>query len=817
MPRALFLALIFAAPVLAEPKFDPHGDPLPDGAICRFGTVRDVVGRAYHPADPDPRRSYALSPDGKTLACEYPEGVNFWDVDTGKITRRLTCREAVCDYPPRFALAYSPDGKFLARVGGRVVTLWDLATGKHVFEFDYRREGPFEEIAFLPGGEQLVVTTSVEDRMHTLDARTGKVLHSVQLEDQYVLEPAGPFVAGRSKEAWVLYDPATLKELVRFPTKDDKSEVLRADPDGKRVWVATLTGRLRAVDTRTGKTLQELAAPTGWKDGLPQLAFSPDGTLIYMRAFGGTERYDLRAGKWLAPLADVQRVTIIPHPDGKRILALAYDGVLHRFDASTGKRLPGADGFAGDLHAFPSPDGRRVVIESGAGETGNRLDLFELTGRHIWTVHPSRNEQGTPRWAADGRTLLCDGRKTIVLRDADTGRVTRTLAIPTPEKRMLHTVLFPPGGNRLMLHLSDGLVALDLTKESLPERVSLKASGKIALSPDGRTVVSDEMTEGIQLFDLATGKTMARVPAPKFLDRRQRDTAAGFLFSPDGSYVLSWDREMVRAPLKAQRSFAILRDPTTLAVRRQFETDRGEIGLFDSEGLAVFSPDGLWFAVGSDSGSWALWDVPTGTRLARFEGHRDKITSIGFAGRARVATGSQDLTALVWDLKPDEKPTGPLWEAISGDNAREAYRATWALAADPKTPELLRAKVSVPTVSAEKVKQWIADLAADQFAVREAATKELQDLGRPAEPELRSARERVDSEEVRTRIDGLLAKIPRERSGIEIVQARAVAALELAGTAEAKKLLGEWGAGAPGARLTIDAKAALARLDARGR
>jgi hypothetical protein len=41
-----------------------------------------------------------------------------------------------------------------------------------------------------------------------------------------------------------------------------------------------------------------------------------------------------------------------------------------------------------------------------------------------------------------------------------------------------------------------------------------------------------------------------------------------------------------------------------------------------------------------------------------------------------------------------------------------------------------------------------------------------------------------------------------------------VAAMELAGTDDAKNLLAEWKAGAPGARLTIDAKAALARLAA---
>ena len=178
-----------------------------------------------------------------------------------------------------------------------------------------------------------------------------------------------------------------------------------------------------------------------------------------------------------------------------------------------------------------------------------------------------------------------------------------------------------------------------------------------------------------------------------------------------------------------------------------------------------------------------------------------------------MLTGSADLTALVWDLKPKEKPKKPLWDALAGDDAREAYRAIWALSADPKGPELLRRQVLVVAAPpAEKVKQWIADLAADRFAVREAATKALQDLGRIAEPELRSAREQATTEESRTRLDALLAKIPRERVGKEIVHARAVLALELAGTDAAKKLLAEWAAGATGARLTIDAKSALGRL-----
>ena len=44
------------------------------------------------------------------------------------------------------------------------------------------------------------------------------------------------------------------------------------------------------------------------------------------------------------------------------------------------------------------------------------------------------------------------------------------------------------------------------------------------------------------------------------------------------------------------------------------------------------------------------------------------------------------------------------------------------------------------------------------------------------------------------------------------MQARAVLAMEVAGTEAARKVLAEWADGTEGARLTIDAKAALSRL-----
>ena len=179
-----------------------------------------------------------------------------------------------------------------------------------------------------------------------------------------------------------------------------------------------------------------------------------------------------------------------------------------------------------------------------------------------------------------------------------------------------------------------------------------------------------------------------------------------------------------------------------------------------------------------------------------------------------MLTASRDLTVLLWDLRPSAKPAGPVWEALKGEDGVEAFRAVWALAADPTAPDVLRKRMAPDRpVAEDEVNRCVALLSANRFAVREAATKQLRTFGRQIDEDLRAARDQATSIEVRTRLDALLARIPRERTAEELVQARSVLAMELAATDAAKRLLAEWAAGATGARLTIDAKSALGRLN----
>jgi hypothetical protein len=244
----------------------------------------------------------------------------------------------------------------------------------------------------------------------------------------------------------------------------------------------------------------------------------------------------------------------------------------------------------------------------------------------------------------------------------------------------------------------------------------------------------------------------------------------------------------------------------------------------------AFSPDGRLLAAGGNPAGAgapcvAFWEVMTGRERFRVSGHRGDVTSLTFAGTGRtLVTGSDDTTALVWDLwarPPDARADSPLddreadrlWAALGDEDARTAYDALGRLSRDLGAG-LRRAKASVRPVPAgdgARLADLIRALDSPRFADREGASRELAKAGEAAAAAVRKALAGRPATETEARLqrlaDALAASTPDRRR-----EARAVELLERVGTPAAMDLLGEWGAGAENAALTEAALAALGRL-----
>jgi WD40 repeat protein len=84
---------------------------------------------------------------------------------------------------------------------------------------------------------------------------------------------------------------------------------------------------------------------------------------------------------------------------------------------------------------------------------------------------------------------------------------------------------------------------------------------------------------------------------------------------------------------------------------------------------AVISADGRRVASGSNDHSAIIWDVESGRALQRLEGHAWGVTSVSFSADAgRVVTGSIDHTARVWDAK-----TGELLAILKGVHQKHVH------------------------------------------------------------------------------------------------------------------------------------------------
>jgi hypothetical protein len=213
--------------------------------------------------------------------------------------------------------------------------------------------------------------------------------------------------------------------------------------------------------------------------------------------------------------------------------------------------------------------------------------------------------------------------------------------------------------------------------------------------------------------------------------------------------------------------------------------------------------------------------VASGRQRRRLAGHRGQITALAFsADGRRLLSGCNDTTALVWDLAGHSPATltdeevEALWADLANEDAARAYRAIHQFAAAPEAsvPFLRKRLQPVPAVDNKRVSGLIADLDRDDFAVRQKATTELAKLADQPIAAYRKALESKPSIETRKRLEELLEKAAVawwDVSGERLRSLRAIEALELAGTNEAREALAELASGGPGARLTEQAKAAL--------
>jgi WD40 repeat protein len=809
---ALALALLLLP--AAAGAADVLGDPLPAGAVARWGTIRLRQGHAIG--------ALAFSPDGKTVASgAYDNDIYLWQADSGRERRHFTGHAG-----PVRALAFSHDGRTLASGSDdRTVRLWDVDGGKELRRLDGHTLSVLA-VAFAPDGKALASAGS-DYVVRVWDLGTGKERYRLQGHDSGVnavaFSPDGGTLASGGDDNMVrLWDAASGKPLRKLAGHDDLVLSVAFSPDGKVVASGGKDGTLRLWQAADGTELWKTWAHG---DGVLAAAFAAGGKALTTAGKDGqVARWDLSTGKPLGRFDShhARLITMAVSPDGTRVAAGSEAGRIDLWDAATGKPLVLLPRTGDRLKSVAfTPDGRAFIV-AAADAAGSIVLLDPASAKELRRFGAYRTTGLT--LSPDGRLLALNGPRDgerLSLWNVATGKRLRDLpghenvvstdwlrqpAAFTPDGRF---VIGPASRETLgVWDAGTGQEArtLSVVKDAPEPRC-------FAVAPDGRTAAVAYSTQNLRLWDADTGRLLRLCDGGEL-------TLTRLAFSPDGRLLAGvgqghvirlWEvltgQELppLKEPDGAIKAVAVWHDNDTTAI--------------------AFGPDGRTVAAATDR-SVRVWDLPTRREVRRFTGHQGWVNALSFAPDGkRLASASEDGTAVVWDTsRPRPAAAAELsarevesrWADLGGDSATRAYEAIWALAAVPKqsVPLVARHVSPVPTLDVKRLARLFADLDDDSFEVREKATAELKRAAESVEEAVRKEMVRTTSEEVRQRLGQVLEAIDNTVAlpGRRALPSRALVVLEQAGTPEARRALERLAEGAPGAWLTQEAKAALARL-----
>jgi hypothetical protein len=331
-------------------------------------------------------------------------------------------------------------------------------------------------------------------------------------------------------------------------------------------------------------------------------------------------------------------------------------------------------------------------------------------------------------------------------------------------------------------------------------------------APNGKVVVAACDEHAFALWDAASGRRTQRWSCTELLPVNPT-------FSSDGKWLALLDPHGSPCLVDAARG----------RVRHRLAWKGGDVSWVLNSVDRAFSADSRLLATAYDPHTLVLWEVATGRPIRTWSGHgQGELLQLVFsADSRRLATLSSDGTALLWDViglssdgqLPARKltlaQTEQAWKDLADADAASGHRAIWVLSADPaRALPLLRERLH-PAAAMEtgRLARLTTALDSDDFRARDTATRELKKLGELARPALQAALKGEPSLELRRRVQRLLDALDNGALPAESLRhLRAVAVLEHIASAEARKLLDALATGAPEARLTQEAKAALARL-----
>lgn len=287
-----------------------------------------------------------------------------------------------------------------------------------------------------------------------------------------------------------------------------------------------------------------------------------------------------------------------------------------------------------------SPDGREIMVSS----YDSTVRFYDKTGEMVRSFKTDFYCYSNS-YSPDGKQILSYYDTTMVILDAQTGHIIKTILVDTLK---INSVKYSHDGKRIITTSGHTIKIWDVETGSILKTIEGDGLLKYAqFSPNGKLIVAFEKQK--EEFSWDEENKVYVIDAETYMEK-QKQAIEGYYHSID--ICPKGDKYLVSSE-NGIKVWDIEKGDLLVEIK----TDHTENVLFSPSGNRILSSS-IWSYSTSSENTYntiKIWNAISGEELQILHGHKDHVWSASFSPDGnQILSVSKDMTVRIWNLNQDD-------------------------------------------------------------------------------------------------------------------------------------------------------------------